>query len=66
MESIKVSGMSCGHCVASVTKTLEEMNNVSNVKIDLASGVVQYDTQGEVSIDAIKNAISKIGFTPEG
>lgn len=66
METIKVSGMSCGHCVASVTKTLEEMENVSNVTIDLTSGVVQYETQGEVSLVAIKNAISKIGFTPEG
>ncbi len=66
MESIKVGGMSCKHCVASVTKALEEMVNVSNVTIDLQSGTVQYDTNGYAPLDDIKNTISKIGFTPEG
>ena len=65
METIKVNGMSCGHCVASVTKALEEMDHVSDVSVDLASGVVQYTRSGDLSKADVKNAITKIGFTPE-
>ncbi len=65
MKTIKVSGMSCGHCVASVTKALEEIDRVCDISVDLASGLVQYKTTADVDTSVIKNAILKIGFTPE-
>ena len=65
MKTIKVNGMSCGHCVASVTKALEEMDNIENVSVDLEAGLVHYTTTAAVALNDIKNTILKIGFTPE-
>ncbi len=60
MATIKIKGMSCGHCVASVTKALEELSGVSEVKVDLDKGEARY--QGDVDQQVIKDAIAKIGF----
>ena len=60
MATVKIKGMSCQHCVAAVTKALSELPGVSNVKVDLGKGEANYD--GEIGIEAVKTAISRIGF----
>ncbi len=65
MASLKVKGMNCQHCVSSVTQALEQIDSVHSVTIDLKSGLVQYETNGDVDLAALKAAIVKIGFTPE-
>lgn len=65
MSTIKIKGMRCGHCVGSVTKALEAIEGVSNVKVDLAKGEAVYDEKAPVKIDTIKAAISAIGFEAE-
>ena len=37
--TLKIDGMSCGHCVTSVTKEVRKLDGVTDV--DLASGTVQ-------------------------
>ena len=61
MATVKVKGMSCQHCVKSVTETLEKLGAV-DVSIDLLSGVVTYTEPSPIDKDAIKAAITKIGF----
>ena len=63
MNTIKVKGMSCQHCVASTTKALQELDGISNVVVDLEKGEAHYE--GDVELEAIKAAISKIGFEVE-
>ena len=65
MASVKISGMRCMHCVGSVTKALEELEGVSNVKVDLDSGTASYDENSSVDKTQIKDAITKIGFEAE-
>lgn len=65
MAEVKVGGMSCGHCVASVTKALEALDGVGDVTVDLDSGLANYTEQKPVSKDDVKAAIEKIGFTVE-
>ncbi|MBW6521148.1 MAG: heavy-metal-associated domain-containing protein [Desulfoarculaceae bacterium] len=60
MTKIKVKGMSCQHCVASTRKALEAIPGVSNVQIDLAKGEAVFD--GNVDIQTVKEAITRIGF----
>ena len=60
METVKVKGMSCGHCVASVTKALQGLAGVSDVQVDLEKGEARY--QGDVDKQLIRDAIAKIGF----
>ena len=60
MATVKISGMSCQHCVASVTKAIEELSGVTQVSVDLEKGEATYD--GDVSEQKVKDAIVKVGF----
>jgi copper chaperone CopZ len=35
-----VTGMTCGHCVASVTEEISELDGVTDVAVDLPTGAV--------------------------
>lgn len=63
METItlKIDGMTCGGCVNSVTRVLNETAGVSNAQVDLASGTatVQFDaaqTNAAALIDVVEDA----------
>ncbi|MBI9079251.1 MAG: heavy-metal-associated domain-containing protein [Pseudodesulfovibrio sp.] len=61
MPVVKVKGMSCQHCVKSVTETLEKLK-ARNVQVDLLSGDVDYTEDTPITADEIKEAITKRGF----
>lgn len=60
MKTVKIQGMKCQHCVNATIKAFEELAGVTNVKVDLDKGTAAY--QGDVSPEAVKEAIAKIGF----
>ena len=62
MPTIKVKGMSCQHCVASVTKALAEIEGVSDVQVSLEDGEATFNENVPVADQTIKDAISRIGF----
>ncbi len=62
MPTVKIKGMSCGHCVASVTKALKEIDGITDVQVVLEKGEATYQESKPVSSETIKNAIKKIGF----
>jgi len=62
MPTISVKGMSCQHCVASVTKALNEIEGISNVAVDLAKGTATFNEKNPVALATIKKAIAAIGF----
>ena len=62
MPVIKIKGMSCQHCVASVTKALKEIEGIRDVQIDLEKGEASFQESPLVDPEAIKKAISAIGF----
>jgi copper chaperone CopZ len=39
-----VDGMSCGHCVQSITKALQAADAQARVQVDLAQGLVSVET----------------------
>jgi copper chaperone len=59
---LKVKGMSCQHCVMSVTKALGQLDGVKNVQVDLAKGEVRFDNSKEVAPNRIEKAISDAGY----
>lgn len=63
MKTIKVSGMSCQHCVQSVTKALSAIDGVTDVNVSLEKGEATFNTTKPVDDKVIKDAIVKIGFT---
>ena len=59
---LKVKGMSCQHCVMSVTKALGQLEGIKNVQVDLAKGEVQFDNTKEVAFDKIEKAVADAGY----
>ncbi|MGE4554290.1 MAG: heavy-metal-associated domain-containing protein [Desulfovibrionaceae bacterium] len=62
MKTVKVKGMSCGHCVASVTKALSAIDGLTNINVNLEQGQATYEETKPVPEADIKKAIEKIGF----
>ena len=62
MTTIKISGMSCQHCVMAVTKALQKIAGVRNIQVDLDKGEATFDEEGPVDGNAIREAIKKAGF----
>ncbi|NKS55499.1 cation-transporting ATPase [Rhodococcus hoagii] len=62
-----VVGMTCGHCVRSVTEEVSEVPGVTDVDVDLASGrlAVTSDEQ-PVSDERIRQAVADAGYSLAG
>jgi copper chaperone len=60
--TLKVKGMSCQHCVMSVTKALGQLEGIRNVQVDLAKGEVRFDNSKEVASSRIEKAIEDAGY----
>lgn len=58
----KVSGMTCGHCVQSVTSEIEKVEGVQDVKVDLETGAVTVTSGEELSEDSVRAAVDEAGF----
>ena len=54
-----VSGMTCQHCVASVTEEVTELHGVSGVDVDLATGRLQ--VVGDVTAEQVQAAVAEAG-----
>jgi copper chaperone len=62
MATVKIKGMSCNHCVMAVTKALNGIDGVSNVKVNLEKGEALFDEAKPVDMNVIKERIAKAGF----
>ena len=60
----KVKGMSCQHCVAAVTRAIQEQDAAAQVQVDLSAGKVA--VQSGASVDTLKAAIDEAGYTVVG
>jgi copper ion binding protein len=60
--TIKIEGMSCDHCVAHVTKALEELSGVSSVSVSLKDKCAQVEHADSVSLDSMKEAVVEAGY----
>ena len=62
VESFKVEGMTCGHCVAAVTAEVSKLGGVTNVEVDLGVGSVTVKSDQPVDPGAFAAAIDEAGF----
>ncbi|MCC7040476.1 MAG: heavy-metal-associated domain-containing protein [Burkholderiales bacterium] len=69
MESVtmKVQGMTCGGCVASVTRVLKAVPGVADVTVTLQPGTAQvtYDP-GQTGVPALRTAVEDAGYDVTG
>ncbi|MEU0517655.1 heavy-metal-associated domain-containing protein [Streptosporangium sp. NPDC006007] len=57
-----VRGMTCGHCVSSITKEVGEVPGVTGVEADLATGLVTVSGDGPVDDDRVRAAVETAGY----
>ena len=60
MIQLKVSGMTCGHCAAAVTRAVKAVPASGNVTVDLERGLVTVG--GTPDEQAVRAAITEEGY----
>ena len=65
MTTIRVLGMSCGHCVAAVKKALERVEGITDVEVDLDSGTTTFNEVRPVDMAAARQAVADAGYEVE-
>ena len=64
--TLKVTGMTCGHCVRSVTDAIGGLDGVQSTNVELNTGraTVTYD-EARVSTRDLVSAVMEEGYTAE-
>jgi copper chaperone len=65
-QSFEVAGMTCEHCVASVTEELSALGGVEAVSVDLrpgAASTVVVNASRALSADEVRAAVEDAGYT---
>jgi copper chaperone len=63
MPTFEVNDMTCGHCVATITRAVQAVDPRARVEVDLASRRVHVEPAG-TDADRLSAAISAAGYTP--
>jgi copper chaperone len=61
-KTYTVTGMTCSHCVNSVDAELRQLPGVTDVKVDLASGVVTVTSDAPLDETAVAAAVDEAGY----
>jgi len=61
-QTYTVTGMTCGHCVASVTEEVQEISGVENVDVVLETGSLTVTSAEPVDDAAVKTAVEDAGY----
>jgi copper chaperone len=57
-----VIGMTCQHCVASVTEEVQEIVGVTDVSVDLATGSLRVTSDQPLSEADVQAAVEEAGY----
>lgn len=63
MYQFKVSDMTCGHCVSTITKALKDADAQAKIDISLADKRVRVETT--LSQEEVAGEIREAGYTPK-
>ena len=57
-----VTGMTCGHCVASVTEEVQEIPGVEKVDVTLETGALTVTSAEPLDDAAVRSAVEEAGY----
>lgn len=61
-RTFTVKGMTCGHCVASVTEEVKDIGGVENVEVTLEGGKLTVTSSQPIDPAAIQAAVEEAGY----
>ncbi|OQO92939.1 heavy-metal-associated domain-containing protein [Saccharomonospora piscinae] len=62
-QTYTVTGMTCEHCVRSVTEEVGELAGVTSVAVDLPTGAVTVTSERALTDDEVRGAVTEAGYT---
>ncbi|MCC8249531.1 heavy-metal-associated domain-containing protein [Saccharothrix luteola] len=65
-STFTVTGMTCGHCVASVTEEVTKIDGVTGVAVDLPTGAVKVTSAAPVAESDVRAAVEEAGYALAG
>jgi copper chaperone len=57
-----VTGMTCSHCVASVTEEVQELPGVTGVRVDLDTGALTVTSDRPLADEQVRSAVEEAGY----
>jgi copper chaperone len=61
-QNYTVTGMTCGHCVASITEEVQEIPGIEDVEVVLETGSLTITSAEPVDDAAVKTAVEDAGY----
>jgi len=62
ISTYKVTGMTCGHCVTSVTEEVQEIPGVADVEVVLETGALTVTSDNPVEHAVVRAAVEEAGY----
>ncbi|MCH5170960.1 MAG: heavy-metal-associated domain-containing protein [Oscillospiraceae bacterium] len=66
IKTLKIEGMSCGHCTARVAAALKELDGVENVEMSLENKTAVVTLSKDVSDAVLSETVDNTGFDVVG
>lgn len=60
---LRIEGMTCGHCQATVAEALSRVKGVKDAEVDLAAGRARVEAKAGVEPTALVAAVEAAGYT---
>jgi copper chaperone len=59
--TIKIEGMSCGHCVMRVKKAIETLGGIAEADVKIGTARVKYD-ESRIKREDVESAVEAAGY----
>ncbi|WP_127818562.1 heavy-metal-associated domain-containing protein [Microbacterium sp. CPCC 204701] len=57
-----VTGMTCGHCEASVRREVSKLTGVEDIQVSAAAGTLKIATAADLADEAVLAAVDEAGY----
>ncbi|MBQ7586272.1 MAG: heavy-metal-associated domain-containing protein [Desulfovibrionaceae bacterium] len=64
-QILRVEGMKCAHCKATVEKTARKFPGIEWAEVDLDKGELHYGAKEPIDLLGLKQALQEAGFNPK-
>lgn len=64
--SIAIQNLKCGGCAKTITNRLTKIDTISNLNVNVADSIVQFDLGDEQNLSIIKNELKALGYPEQG
>ena len=61
-STYNVVGMTCAHCVMSVSEEVNQISGVQDVSVELATGELTITSDGDVDPTKVREAVEEAGY----